>query len=29
LIVITLDQEDALTEEGLAIRLIPAWKWLD
>jgi|694.fasta_scaffold40809_10 predicted AAA+ superfamily ATPase len=29
LIVITLDQEDALMEEGLAIRVIPAWKWLD
>lgn len=29
LTVITLDQEDALMEEGLAIRVIPAWKWLD
>lgn len=29
LLVITLDQEDALREEGLAIRVIPAWKWLD
>jgi len=29
LLVITLDQEDALEEEGLAIRVIPAWKWLD
>jgi predicted AAA+ superfamily ATPase len=29
LIVITLDQEDALMEQGLAIRVIPAWKWLD
>jgi predicted AAA+ superfamily ATPase len=29
LFVITLNQEDALTEEGFAIRVIPAWKWLD
>ena len=29
LLVITLDQEDALREEGLSIRVIPAWKWLD
>ena len=29
LLVITLDQEDALTEQGHAIRVIPAWKWLD
>ena len=29
LLVITLDQEDALTEQGLQIRVIPAWKWLD
>lgn len=29
LLVITLDQEDALTEEGHEIRVIPAWKWLD
>jgi predicted AAA+ superfamily ATPase len=29
LIVITLDQEDALTEQGRSIRVIPAWKWLD
>lgn len=29
LLVITLDQEDALTEQGLKIRIIPAWKWLD
>ena len=29
LLVITLDQEDALQEEGLSIRVIPAWKWLD
>ena len=29
LLVITVDQEDTLTEEGQVIRLIPAWKWLD
>jgi hypothetical protein len=29
LLVITLDQEDALREERLSIRVIPAWKWLD
>lgn len=29
LLVITFDQEDALEEEGRAIRVIPAWKWLD
>jgi len=29
LLVITLDQEDSLQEEGLSIRVIPAWKWLD
>lgn len=29
LLVITLDQKDALTEQGLKIRVIPAWKWLD
>lgn len=29
LLVITLDQEDALTEQGLKIRVLPAWKWLD
>lgn len=29
LLVITLDQEDALREEGLKIRVVPAWKWLD
>jgi uncharacterized protein len=29
LLVITLDQEDKLTEEGRKIRVIPAWKWLD
>lgn len=29
LLVITLDQEDKLLEERQAIRVIPAWKWLD
>ena len=29
LCVITLDQEDALTEEGHDVHVIPAWKWLD
>lgn len=29
LLVITLDQEDALTEEGHDVRVVPAWKWLD
>lgn len=29
LLVITTDQEDALTEQELKIRVIPAWKWLD
>ncbi len=29
LLIITLDQEDALTEDGHDIRVIPAWKWLD
>lgn len=29
LLVITLDQEDALTVQGLKIHVIPAWKWLD
>jgi len=29
LLILTLDQEDALTEQGLAIRVLPAWKWLD
>jgi predicted AAA+ superfamily ATPase len=29
LLVITLDQEDALVEQGQKIRIIPAWKWLD
>ena len=29
LLIITLDQEDALTEQGQDIRVIPVWKWLD
>lgn len=29
LLVVTLDQEDALMEQGREIRVIPAWKWLD
>ena len=29
LLVITLDQEDTLTEDEHTIRVIPAWKWLD
>jgi predicted AAA+ superfamily ATPase len=29
LLVITMDQEDELTEQGRHIRVIPAWKWLD
>jgi predicted AAA+ superfamily ATPase len=29
LLVIRPDQEDALTEQGRKIRIIPAWKWLD
>lgn len=29
LLVITVDQEDALTEQGHPIRVIPAWKWMD
>lgn len=29
LLIITLDQEDILTEQGFNIRVIPAWKWLD
>ena len=27
--ILTLDQEDSLTEQGLSIRIVPAWKWLD
>ena len=29
LLILTLDQEDSLTEQGQAIRILPAWKWLD
>ena len=29
LLVVTLDQEDSLTEDGRRIRVVPAWKWLD
>ncbi|MBE2287466.1 MAG: hypothetical protein IAE77_28685 [Prosthecobacter sp.] len=29
LLVLTLDQEDELQEQGLSIRVVPAWKWLD
>lgn len=29
LLVITLDQEDCITEQGATIRVIPAWQWLD
>lgn len=29
LLVLTLDQEDTLSEQGHDIRIIPAWKWLD
>ena len=29
LLVLTLDQVDAVTEQGRAIKVIPAWKWLD
>lgn len=29
LLVLTLDQEDELQEQGLTIRVIPAWEWLD
>ncbi|MEW6745700.1 MAG: hypothetical protein AB1486_23365 [Planctomycetota bacterium] len=28
-LVITLDQEDTLIEQGQTIRIIPGWKWLD
>jgi hypothetical protein len=27
--IITLDQEDSLTEDRQQIRSVPAWKWLD
>ncbi len=29
LLVLTLNQEDQLEEQGLTIRVLPAWKWLD
>lgn len=29
LLVLTLDQEDELQEQGLTMRVVPAWKWLD
>lgn len=29
LLVITLDQQDRLIEQGLTIEVVPAWKWLD
>lgn len=29
LLVLTLDQEDELREQGLVIRVLPVWKWLD
>ncbi len=29
LIVVTLDQEDLLEEDGHKIRVVPAWQWLD
>jgi predicted AAA+ superfamily ATPase len=29
LLVITLDQEDVISEQGRKIRVVPAWKWLD
>ena len=29
LLVITLDQEDTLIEQGQTVRIIPAWEWLD
>jgi hypothetical protein len=29
LVIVTLDQQDSLTEDGRRIRVIPAWKWLD
>jgi predicted AAA+ superfamily ATPase len=27
--VITIDQKDTLSEQGLKIRILPAWEWLD
>jgi uncharacterized protein len=29
LLVLTLDQDDVLVEQGLKIRVLPAWRWLD
>lgn len=29
LLVLTLDQEDQIEEQGLTIRVVPAWRWLD
>jgi uncharacterized protein len=29
LLVLTLDQEDELQEQGVTMRVIPAWEWLD
>lgn len=29
LLVITLDQEDQLEEQGIKVHVVPAWKWLD
>ena len=29
LLVLTLDQEDELQEQGVTMRVVPAWKWLD
>ncbi len=29
LLIVTLDQEDALREDGRRIAVVPAWKWLD
>jgi hypothetical protein len=28
-LVITLDQRDALSVDGVAVEVIPAWEWLD
>jgi len=29
MLVVTLDQEDTLVEQGRSVRIIPGWKWLD
>jgi hypothetical protein len=29
LLIVTLDQEDGLREDGRRIAVVPAWKWLD